>query len=110
MRWLPGRARGAVDGRSACFNLAGRHLYSQQYFVNIPDSCRTHEAPSAFTQKTPKCPCAPAQPSGSEGPFVTLPLGGGIVAPRRLSYIYVNNWKCGCSTVRRTLWAAEHAS
>ncbi len=33
---------------------------------------------------------------------------GGVVASRHLSYIYVQNWKCGSSTVRSTLWAAEH--
>ena len=27
---------------------------------------------------------------------------------RSLPYIYVNNFKAGCSTVRRTLWSAEH--
>ena len=37
------------------------------------------------------------------------PLAGNIVASRRLAYIYINNPKCGCSTVRQTLWAAEHA-
>ena len=37
------------------------------------------------------------------------PLSGNIVASRRLTYIYINNHKCGCSTVRQTLWAAEHA-
>ena len=37
------------------------------------------------------------------------PLGGSLVASRNLPYIYISNPKCGCSTVRRTLWAAEHA-
>jgi Sulfotransferase family len=37
------------------------------------------------------------------------PLGGSIVASRRLPYIYVQNWKCACSTVKATLWGAEHA-
>ncbi|MGD9510242.1 MAG: sulfotransferase family protein [Geminicoccaceae bacterium] len=32
-----------------------------------------------------------------------------MAASKRLSYIYVQNWKCGSSTVRTTLWAAEHA-
>jgi hypothetical protein len=41
--------------------------------------------------------------------FQPGPLGGSLVASRNLPYIYVNNPKCGCSTVRRTLWAAEHA-
>lgn len=40
---------------------------------------------------------------------MTLPLNGNIAASRQLPYIYVNNWKCGCSTIRRTLWASEHA-
>lgn len=31
-----------------------------------------------------------------------------MAASRQLPYIYVNNWKCGCSTIRRTLWVAEH--
>jgi hypothetical protein len=35
-------------------------------------------------------------------------LNRGMVASRRLNYIYVQNWKCGSSTVRSTLWAAEH--
>ena len=35
-------------------------------------------------------------------------LHGGMAASRRLNYIYVQNWKCGSSTVRSTLWAAEH--
>ena len=33
---------------------------------------------------------------------------GAVAASRRLNYIYVQNWKCGSSTVRSTLWAAEH--
>lgn len=40
---------------------------------------------------------------------MTLPLSGNIAASRQLPYIYINNWKCGCSTIRRTLWASEHA-
>ncbi len=32
-----------------------------------------------------------------------------MVASRRLPYIYIQNWKCGCSTVKSSLWAAEHA-
>ena len=32
-----------------------------------------------------------------------------MAASRRMNYIYVQNWKCGSSTVRSTLWAAEHA-
>jgi len=32
-----------------------------------------------------------------------------MVASRRRPYIYVQNWKCGSSTVRHTLWTAEHA-
>lgn len=39
---------------------------------------------------------------------MTLPLSF-IAASRQLPYIYVNNFKCGCSTIRRTLWASEHA-
>ena len=35
-------------------------------------------------------------------------LVGSITASRNLNYIYVQNWKCGSSTVRSTLWAAEH--
>ena len=37
-------------------------------------------------------------------------LYGAIAASRRHNYIYVQNWKCGSSTVRSTLWAAEHAN
>ena len=37
-------------------------------------------------------------------------LDGAILASRRLPYIYVQNWKCGCSTIKSTLWAAEHAN
>ena len=37
------------------------------------------------------------------------PLRGTMVASKRLPYIYVQNWKCGCSTVKSTLWHAEHA-
>lgn len=32
-----------------------------------------------------------------------------MIASRRLPYIYIQNWKCGCSTVKNTLWTAEHA-
>jgi hypothetical protein len=32
-----------------------------------------------------------------------------MVASRRLPYIYVQNWKCGCSTIKSTLWNIEHA-
>lgn len=32
-----------------------------------------------------------------------------MVASRRLPYIYVQNWKCGCSTIKSSLWTAEHA-
>ena len=41
--------------------------------------------------------------------YTPSPLWGTIVASRRSPYIYINNYKCGCSTVRQTLWAAEHA-
>jgi hypothetical protein len=37
------------------------------------------------------------------------PLGGSVFASRRLPYIYVQNWKCACSTIKATLWGAEHA-
>ena len=37
------------------------------------------------------------------------PLRGTLVASKRLPYIYVQNWKCGCSTVKSSLWHAEHA-
>ena len=33
----------------------------------------------------------------------------GMTASRHLDYIYVQNWKCGSSTIRSTLWAAEHS-
>ena len=36
-------------------------------------------------------------------------LIGAATVSRKLNYIYVQNWKCGSSTVRTTLWAAEHA-
>ena len=36
-------------------------------------------------------------------------LHGGMAASRRLPYIYVQNSKCASSTIRNTLWAAEHA-
>jgi hypothetical protein len=35
-------------------------------------------------------------------------LFGAMVASRRLRYVYVQNCKCASSTVRATLWAAEH--
>jgi hypothetical protein len=37
------------------------------------------------------------------------PLCTAMMASRRLPYIYVQNWKCGCSTVKNTLWNIEHA-
>ena len=42
---------------------------------------------------------------------VTRPSGlrDGILASRRLRYIYVQNPKCGSSTIRNSLWTAEHA-
>ena len=45
-------------------------------------------------------------------PIITCqfgPLRGTLVASKRLPYIYVQNWKCGCSTVKSSLWHAEHA-
>jgi hypothetical protein len=50
--------------------------------------------------------------AGSAGPVrVTRPSGlrDGILASRRLRYIYVQNPKCGSSTIRHSLWTAEHA-
>ena len=42
---------------------------------------------------------------------VTRPSGlrDAILASRRLRYIYVQNPKCGSSTIRNSLWTAEHA-
>ena len=42
---------------------------------------------------------------------VTRPSGlrDVILASRRLRYIYVQNPKCGSSTIRNSLWTAEHA-
>ena len=37
------------------------------------------------------------------------PLCTAMMASRRLPYIYVQNWKCGCSTVKNTLWNIEHS-
>jgi hypothetical protein len=37
------------------------------------------------------------------------PLCDTIIASKRLPYIYIQNWKCGCSTIKSTLWTAEHA-
>ena len=36
-------------------------------------------------------------------------LDFGMTASKQLPYIYVTNPKCGCSTVRQTLWVNEHA-
>lgn len=32
-----------------------------------------------------------------------------VIASRQLPYIYLNNFKCACSTIRGSLWSAEHA-
>src|SRR3954451_7139220 len=42
---------------------------------------------------------------------VTRPSGlwDGILASRRFRYIYVQNYKCGSSTIRNSLWTTEHA-
>jgi len=32
-----------------------------------------------------------------------------MIASRRLPYVYIQNWKCGCSTVKSTLWSIEHS-
>jgi Sulfotransferase family len=53
-------------------------------------------------------PEAPA-PAGQIDVFKPGAFDGAILASRRLPYIYVQNWKCGCSTIKSTLWAAEHA-
>ena len=53
-------------------------------------------------------PTAQAQ-TGAIDVFKPGALDGAILASRRLPYIYVQNWKCGCSTIKSTLWAAEHA-
>ena len=53
-----------------------------------------------------------AQPQALAMPVLTCrfgPLRGMLVASRRLPYLYVQNWKCGCSTIKNSLWQAEHA-
>ena len=57
-------------------------------------------------------PDRPAEASEGDGGAVealrSSALYQGVIASRRLNYIYVQNWKCASSTVRSTLWAAEH--
>ena len=37
------------------------------------------------------------------------PLCQAMIASRRLPYVYIQNWKCGCSTIKSTLWNIEHS-
>lgn len=59
-------------------------------------------APFVTTIRQPAAPAFPVEALHNTG------LHYGMAASRRLNYIYVQNWKCGSSTVRSTLWAAEH--
>ena len=52
---------------------------------------------------------APTPPPPTTQVFRPGALHGGMAASRRLPYIYVQNSKCASSTIRNTLWAAEHA-
>ena len=52
---------------------------------------------------------APTPPPPATQVFRPGALHGGMAASRRLPYIYVQNSKCASSTIRNTLWAAEHA-
>lgn len=37
------------------------------------------------------------------------PLHDSLIVSRRLPYIYLNNPKCACSTIKHSLWEAEYA-